>query len=93
MATVTVCIGNSDDELSQREWSEFVRHVADAIDGICGEIHFSGHGDGGSPRQDAAWVIDVIDEDVAPLGLRLTGLRKAFRQQSVAFVVGETKLI
>jgi hypothetical protein len=89
---VVVSIGNSDDKLSQIEWSKFVTEVHILISQF-GSIHFFG----GSPNyemwQNAAWLIDIGDEFVEKLKPQLSAIREKYKQESAFFLCGDGEFI
>ncbi len=94
MPTVTIQIGNSDDKLTQREWSDYVTDVQFAIQNHGGDVHFSG----GSPTdevwQNFCFVCNVSrPRDVDGLKQALRAVRLRFRQDSAAMTVGETVFV
>ena len=94
--TVTVQIGNSDDKLSQREWSDFVGRVHGSIGYFADQIHFSGHSSPNVCWQNAAWVfeIEAVEPPLAShLREELAKIRAEFKQESVAWTEGETSFI
>jgi hypothetical protein len=94
MPTLTIQIGNSDDKLTQVEWSAFVSAIRqESILKNCVQIHFAG-----APRNDERWqnfcfVVECQPEQVAPLKASLTDIRKVFNQDSVALTIGETEFV
>ena len=93
MKTITIQIGNSDDKLTQKEWSSFVLHCRDLINASPVEIHFFGASTGYATWQNAAWVLSLTEDNVAALKADFTEIRKLYRQDSVAFTEGETQFI
>lgn len=95
MKTITLLIGNSDDKLSQKDWSAFFHE----IDGFlreegAEEIHFSASSAGASPWQNACWVFTVQnDQDAANVLGEITWIRTKWRQESAAVMVGETMFV
>lgn len=93
MITVTVQIGNSDDKLSQKEWSAYVRDVGMCIRTLCPDVHFFG----GSPNwlewQNVAWVFNSTKEDATALYVELVDIRKKYNQESIAWTQGNTAFI
>lgn len=87
--TITISIGNSDDKLTQVEWSEFVSDV----DYELSNIHFFG----GSPThalyQTVTWVIEIEEEYIERLKRSLTTIRKRYNQDSIAWTEGNTLFI
>jgi hypothetical protein len=90
--TVVIQIGNSDDKLSQVEWSQFVRRVSKLVDEY-GEVHFSGHSTPDAPWQNACWVVEVEEDQLGDLTNFLTECRMLFKQDSVAMTCGQTAFI
>lgn len=93
MSTVTIQIGNSDDKLTQREWSAFCQAVNEAVSSRCRKVYFNGGSHWRAPWQNACWVAEVDNDDRAPLKEALRNLRIAYRQESVAVTFGETQFI
>ena len=89
--TVTILIGNSDDGLTQKEWSEFYRNAEDIIRDS-GSVQFSGPSVGAAPWQNACWVV-VLDTPLDRLRKWLVVLAQRWRQDSIAIVVGETEFV
>lgn len=91
MITVTVQIGNSDNKLTQQEWSRFVKDCHSTISLIANRVHFHACSDGGAPWQNAAWVFELEDElDAMRLQAGLTDIRGRFNQDSIAWTEGQT---
>lgn len=94
MKTICVQIGNSDDKLTQKEWSAFTLSVDAKITGRRCKIHFSGSSGGRSPWQnycivfacDNLLVVSEIKED-------MLGLKERFNQDLIAWLEGETEFI
>lgn len=91
--TVTIQIGNSDDKLSQRQWSNFVSDVDRAIFESPCDIHFSGFSQPNVEWQNACWVIEILPKDIDALRVDLTHWREKYDQDSLAFTVGETAFV
>lgn len=88
---VAILIGNSDDKLSQKEWSSFVREVNYAIRAGAKQIHFNGYSDNAAPFQNACWVCEP--DHLSDLVGKLQEIRKAFRQDSIAIINGPVRFI
>ena len=92
--TITILIGNSDDKLTQKEWSSFYNEVNVLTVIHTTTTHFAGASMPDKPWQNACWVVDVSKtHQHAILKEHLDGLRKKYRQDSIAWVEGETKFI
>lgn len=92
--TLTIQIGNSDDKLTQPEWSDFVNEIRKIIESVVDEIHFHGFSPADAKWQNACWVV-AYDEltDVDGMLHRIKNCRGAYKQDSVAVTTGETKFI
>ena len=89
--TIVVQIGNSDDKLTQEEWSLFVKSLKD-VSQTYGDVHFSGGSATDAPWQNYCVVFEVIDMDevLEAIRGRLMFLAKKFRQESIAMTEGVT---
>lgn len=102
MKTLVIQIGNSDDKLTQMEWSEFVDSIGTIIQGSRSDVHFQGYSPEGVSWQNACWVIAVHDDFSNGLGHKdhmdrllqsLSNCGKKFKQDSIAILIGDTKFI
>ena len=89
MKTTIIQIGNSDNKLTQFEWSNFIL----GIDSIISQskFHFRGGSSIDSPFQNFCWVIEgeLFVNEIS----QITNLREKYNQDSVAITEGETKFI
>lgn len=84
---VYISIGNNDDKLSQREWSNFY-HDVDADMGTAGYgsiVHSAWQSQPSAPYQNACWCIELRAADVPDLKSRLAVAAKYYRQNSIAW--------
>lgn len=95
MKTLSILIGNSDDKLRQVEWSDFISALDEVVKKYAVEIQFSGGSDPRACWQNFCWVFTtgIGHEDGAAMQYRLKRLCEKFRQESIAVVIGETKMI
>ena len=95
MKIITVQIGNSDDKLSQQQWSDFAYLTGREIAESSGEIYFSGFSHGGALWQNACWVFSISGDkgNYALLKEKIKEIRKKFNQDSVAWTEGETEFL
>ena len=101
MKTITVQIGNSDDKLSQSEWSQFTSKIMYEIEINASEIHFSGSSDPLAAWQNAAFVFCIRDYGfmgndrffIDNLKSVLSKIAKLYRQDSIAWTEGETEFV
>lgn len=91
MKTVCVMIGNSDNKLSQREWSEFCKDLRSIMGQLATETHFDATSEGSHPWQNLCVVAQIEDLDF--LRLQLSHVAAAYGQDSVAILVGETQFV
>ena len=95
--TVTVLIGNSDDKLAQPVWSAFVVDLEVVVRELANHVHFVGYTNSASARQSMAITFEMLgqsDEVVRRrLSARLETLRRAYRQDSIAFTIGKTEFV
>ena len=91
--TATIILGNSDNKLTQVQWAEFVSEIKEVLEDYFCIFEFFG----GSPNymnwQNVCWVIRF--QDYCLLGLKddIKRVREGFRQDSVAWIVGEPEFI
>ena len=93
--TITIQIGNSDDKLTQKEWSLFVSAVRREIAAMPHtDVHFFGCASAYSQWQNACWVVETWS-NVATRNLKkgIQAIRQEFRQDSVAWTQGKTLFI
>jgi hypothetical protein len=92
--TVYVSIGNSDDKLTQAEWAQYVNEVRGKIHGWAKAVHGAWFSAPDSPWQNACWCAEFPDETYArDVRDAITEVRKAYRQDSVAWAVAETEFV
>jgi hypothetical protein len=90
---ITLQIGNSDDKLTQKEWSQFFTTVDKEVNAAARQIHFTGTSAGHSQWQDACWVFELNASYRPSLRAALQLHRMTFRQDSIAWTEGETTFI
>lgn len=93
MKTVVIQIGNSDNKLSQSEWSHFAHAVRHSVERFGIETHFSGGSDWDAPWQNACWICEVPDTSVELFVCDLNSIRHAYKQESIAIIIGDVVFI
>lgn len=95
MKTVAILIGNSDNRLTQRRWSEFVRSVHVTVNSFSDEIHFDGASPSDSPYQNHCWVFqaELSAAEQENFKRAISANAALFQQDSIAVVIGETKFV
>lgn len=87
--TYVVQIGNSDDKLSQAEWSAFAFGLICVIERAAEEIHFKGGSDVISRYQNYCIVFELRIK-LKELKERLISLAEMYGQDSIALTSGKT---
>lgn len=102
MKTITLQIGNSDDKLSQRDWSYFVNEIDHYLNVTMTRyvtIHFSGSSHSYAPWQNHCWVFEKINDKFEDyvLGTIKKQVSKCakeiYKQDSIAWTEGTTELV
>jgi ribonuclease HI len=91
--SVVVQIGNSDNKLSQREWSDFVGEVSFQVTRASKVIHFFGGSATYERWQNVCWVVELVEPHLQTLKAEVARIRGVYRQDSVAIVVGNVEMI
>lgn len=92
--TVYVSIGNSDDKLSQKDWSRFISDVRRAMVNWGASWFGEWFSMPDSPYQNACFGASFDHDNIGGLRASLAQIRELYRQDSVAFaIVGRTELI
>lgn len=90
----TIQIGNSDDKLSQVDWSKYIAEVRKTFNKYQGiETHFAGGSPYDAPWQNACFVVSVPEVYATEMIKALTTIRKRFKQKSIAIVLGDVREI
>jgi hypothetical protein len=91
--TITVQIGNSDDKLTQSEWSDYVDNTKRYIQSFCEKMHFFGGSATYKSYQNVAFVFEIRDRYIEELEQKLKEIRESFKQDSIAWSESVTKFI
>jgi len=97
MTTVYISIGNSDDKLTQVEWSLFITHVfgtlEEAIDESGGQMHGNWYSPPGAPWQNACWCVEIPVRAHDALQAKLKALAGKYQQDSIAWAPALTQFL
>lgn len=93
MKTVTIQIGNTDKKLTQHQWAEYVKEIEETILLYCLEQHFFGTSTYWEKWQNAAWVVDVREDNIEPLKSDLLLIMEFNGQEAIAWTEGKTELL
>jgi hypothetical protein len=85
--TVYITIGNSDDKLSQVEWSRFIGDVQRAIGTWGGHVYGDWFSRPDCPFQNACFGASFSHDNIGGLRMNLKQVRELYRQDSIAFAV------
>ena len=92
-----VQIGNSDDKLTQEEWSQFCASTHSTVFSRAYQqrIHFYGFAPSDAPWQNACWVFELSTnpEVTSDLHNALAVVARNYRQDSIALTIGETTFV
>jgi len=91
MTTNIVQIGNTDNKLTQQEWSNFCTKIHLAIVRATKEIHFFGGASFDQPWQNSCVVFN--SDNVEKLKEEVSSIGKLYKQDSIAWTEGTTKFI
>lgn len=93
MKTITLQIGNSDDKLSQREWSIFCKLIDKQVQSQAFAVHFSGYSMPDAPWQNACWVFEMEEDIIEHFQRDIRITRQIYRQDSVAWIEGQALFV
>lgn len=99
MSTIHISIGNSDDKLPQGHWALYCADVRDLLDRLrednAAKIHGVWYSASDSPFQNMCVCLEMDPSDDAAVLLRnsLSFLAVRYRQDSIAWTVGEPEFI
>lgn len=91
--TAHVAIGNSDDKLTQEDWSVFVTDLELVVMAVAACVHGSWDSPASSRWQNHCVAFDVAEGRADDLRAALRGLRAKYNQDSIALNISETELI
>jgi len=91
--TVYVSIGNSDDKLTQREWSTLCQVVENRVRARARVMHGVWYSLPNQPWQNACWCFEIQPDRVAELKSGLARACTDFGQDSIAWAVASTEFI
>lgn len=92
---VYVSIGNSDDKLTQKEWTQFIVAILARIKPLATATHGEWFSAPQAPWQNACWCFEFPADPAVLAEIRevLAEIREEFRQDSIAFATAETEFI
>lgn len=91
--TVYVSIGNSDDKLSQREWSAFTMETYAEVLHCSAQLHGVWASASTDQYQNACWCFEIRKNRAPALKRALAKIAKRHGQDSIAWAVADTEFI
>lgn len=91
--TITIGIGNSDDKLSQTNWSWYIQDVDLTVGKYAEAVRFFGMSQGDESWQNACWVINIRESQAQQLKGELSTIARKYKQDALAWTEGVTELI
>lgn len=85
--TVYASIGNSDDKLTQAQWSAYARRFQVEINQYAQQIHGVWHSAPADPYQNMCVCFEIRPHDVRAVRYLLAMTTRDFRQDSIAWAV------
>jgi hypothetical protein len=93
MPTVYISIGNSDDKLTQAQWSKFALAIAAEVASI-GSLHGAWTSHPLNPYQNACWCVEFASDGEAEGAKAIAAeVGREYQQDSIAWAVAETEFI
>jgi hypothetical protein len=83
---VYISIGNSDDELTQKEWADYCFEVQEAVELWGSQTHGVWFSLPSTPWQNGCWCFEIEDSKINHMKRRLEVLAKNFRQDWISWV-------
>lgn len=90
---ISVQAGNSDNKLTQWQWSYFVRQLNDILAAYQTARHFFGGSETYAKWQNVCWVCEVKAEEIESLKQALRDCRESYQQDSVCLLVGQAEFV
>jgi hypothetical protein len=91
--TLTIQVSNSDNKLTQEEWSKMIDQMGGFLKHIDADIHFAG---GSSPEkawQNYCYVVNVVEGVVNTVFNYVSYSAYRYKQDSIAVTGGQTEFV
>lgn len=89
MIHLVISIGNTDNKLTQMEWSNFVVDMEICIEKYNAQKHFFGGASNWEQWQNVAWIVECEQKAINEFLASISDVRKKWKQES-AFVIVAT---
>jgi hypothetical protein len=90
---IYVSIGNSDDKLSQKQWSEYAIDVAGLVRAWSVELHGEWLSLPHAQYQNACWCFEITEDEVDILKLELETVAAKYNQDWIAWADATLEII
>ena len=91
---IYLSIGNSDDKLSQLDWSKFITRITADVVYLANHIHGVWFSHPTSVWQNACWCLEFDDEATMKVAKETAiSIRRQYRQDSVSWAVAKAEFI
>jgi hypothetical protein len=88
MIYILVCIGNSDNKLTQQEWAKFVQVTGEMLQSYESARHFFGGSETYAPWQNVCWLCMINDAQLPEIKRNIRSLCDLYRQESAYILTG-----
>jgi hypothetical protein len=85
MKNLYISIGNSDDKLTQKEWSSFAIDTAGAVRKWGSQLHGEWLSLPHAQFQNACWCLEILEDDMDGLRGELARLATQYQQDAIAW--------
>lgn len=93
MKTMIICIGNTDNKLTQQSWFAFSNEIHLIIEQYPHTLHFFGGPPTHSPYQNVLWMFEIKEEYIIALKDKVKEVRETFGQDSVFVMVSDGEFV
>lgn len=93
MKIMIVCIGNTDNKLTQQSWAAFVNEIQLTLRQYPHTLHFFGGPSTYAPYQNALWMFEIEENYIKELKDKFKEVREIFGQDSVFTMVDNGEFV
>ena len=93
MKIMIVCIGNTDNKLTQQSWAAFVNEIQLTLRQYPHTLHFFGGPPTHSPYQNVLWMFEIKEEYITALKDKVKEVRETFGQDSAFVMVSDGEFV
>lgn len=90
---IVISVGNTDNKLTQQEFSNYVKQIDALVETYCTQKHFFGGSNTYDAWQNVTWLCDIEQINLGNLEVHLSFARRYFKQDSIFFLSGVGKFI